>query len=44
VDTPKVPKAQFNAVLAALLKAQPMPMAGIARKEPKAKPTTKKRG
>jgi hypothetical protein len=42
-DIPKVPKTQFDAVLAALLKAPPMPMAGISQK-PKAKLTAKKRG
>jgi hypothetical protein len=40
-DIPKVPKPQFDAVLAALLKAPPMPMAGIVRK---AKTKAKKRG
>ena len=42
VDTPKVPKAQFDAVLAALLKAPPMPMSGIGPKRPKAKPARKR--
>jgi hypothetical protein len=32
VGTPKVPKAQFDAVLRSLLKAAPMPMADIPRK------------
>ena len=32
MDTPKVPKAQFDAVLRSLLNAAPMPMAGIPRK------------
>jgi hypothetical protein len=35
-DSLKIPKKQFDAVLDALLKAPPMPMAGIAKKrEPK---------
>lgn len=39
---PKVPKSQFDAVLGALLKAQPMPLSGIPRKrEPKAAPNRK---
>jgi hypothetical protein len=41
-EIPKVPKAQFDAVLAALLKAPPMPMAGIGPKRPKAKPARKR--
>jgi hypothetical protein len=46
VDTPKVPKSQFDAVLRSLLNAAPMPMAGIPRKrEAKpSKPQAKKRG
>ena len=47
-DIPKVPKAEFDAVLRSLLSAPPMPMAGIPRKrEPKApapRRTAKKRG
>jgi hypothetical protein len=31
-EIPKVPKAQFDAVLRSLLNAAPMPMAGIPRK------------
>jgi hypothetical protein len=42
-EIPKVAKAQLDAVLAALLKAPPMPMAGISPKAT-AKPTAKKRG
>jgi hypothetical protein len=42
-DIPKVPKPQFDAVVAALLKAPPMPMAGISPKKAKAKPQAKKR-
>lgn len=46
---PKVPKAQFDAVLLSLLGAAPMPMAGIPRKrEAKqtkpTRPNAKKRG
>jgi len=45
---PKVPKAEFDAVLGSLLKAPPMPLAGIPRTrapkiETKRKPA-KKRG
>jgi hypothetical protein len=43
VDTPKVPKREFDAVLTALLKASPMPLAGISPKKPKAR-RAKKRG
>jgi hypothetical protein len=42
-EIPKVPKAQFDAVLAALLKAPPMPMAGIGPKA-KTKPSAKRSG
>lgn len=42
-EPPKVPKAQFDAALAALLKAPPMPLAGISPKEAKAKRQAKKR-
>ena len=45
VDTLKVPKAEFEAVIKALLNAPPIPLADIPRKrEPKAKRTDKKRG
>jgi hypothetical protein len=42
-EIPKVPKAEFDAVLRSLLQAPPMPMAGIPRKrEPKQpKPSAK---
>jgi hypothetical protein len=43
VEIPKVPKTRFDAVLGALLKSPPMPMAGIIRKA-KAKTEAKKRG
>ena len=44
-DIPKVPKAEFDAVLRSLLNAPPMPMADIPRKRgPKAKRAAKKRG
>jgi hypothetical protein len=44
-DIPKVPKPQIDAVLAALLKVPPMPMAGISpnKAKAKAKPQAKKR-
>jgi hypothetical protein len=42
VDTPKVPKREFDAVLAALLKAPPLPMAAISPKKTKAKRPAKK--
>lgn len=44
VDTPKVPKREFDAVLSKLLTAPPLPMADISPKKPKAKRRTKKRG
>jgi hypothetical protein len=38
VDTPKVPKAEFEAAIRALLKAPPTPLAEIPKKQvPKAK-------
>jgi len=48
-DIPKVPKNEFDAVLGALLKAPPLPLADIPRtREPKPKPkrptAKKKRG
>jgi len=48
VDTPKVPKAQFDAVLRSLLNAAPMPASAIGNKRPRRgdakKPGPKKRG
>jgi hypothetical protein len=46
-EIPKVPKAQFDAVLRSLLNAAPMPMAGIPRKRELKAPkrrVTKRRG
>jgi hypothetical protein len=44
VDTLKVPKAEFEAVIKALLNTPPIPLADIPRKRaPKAKRTAKKR-
>ncbi|HWQ52255.1 MAG TPA: hypothetical protein VN442_01135 [Bryobacteraceae bacterium] len=45
MDTLKVPKEQFEAVIRKLLGTPPMPMAEIPRKrEPKAQRRPKKRG
>jgi hypothetical protein len=43
VDTLKVPKPQFDATLAALLKGKPLPMADIGPKRMR-KPKAKKQG
>ncbi len=43
-ETCSVPKPQFDAALASLLKSGPLPMADISPKKPKAKKHAKKRG